>query len=55
MARSEEDRMVSGEAVKATWRPVPAIGVKVGPVYVAATLLSFLSLISMFRFEVALA
>jgi hypothetical protein len=28
--------MVSGLAVKETLRPVPAIGVNVGPVYVAA-------------------
>jgi hypothetical protein len=34
--RSDWERIVSGIAVKLTWRPVPAFGVKVGPVYVAA-------------------
>ena len=53
--RSEEDRIVSGEAVKFTIRPVPGLGVNVGPLYVLATLLLLTSLISTFSLSVAFA
>lgn len=52
---SDFDKIVSGSAENDTARPVPAIGVKVGPFYVAATKFPLLSLISMLRLDVALA
>ena len=54
IVKSVELKIMLGLALIVTYRPVPSIGVNVGPVYVAAMKFPLTSIIYMLRLDVVL-